>query len=132
MQTMDPSVATPADSSKEPHLPTLCRVGNLIAPRAPQDINGAGLGERTLIDLGLKVACTSARFTTDWLANRLHVSAAMARAILTELSIDMLVEETMKISEGRSHYRVTQAGRDYGSRLLELSRYVGPAPVSLE
>ena len=38
----------------------------------------------------------------------------------------------MKISEGRSHYRVTQQGRDYGSRLLELSRYVGPAPVSLE
>ena len=38
----------------------------------------------------------------------------------------------MKISEGRSHYRVTQQGREHGSRSLESSRYVGPAPVSLD
>lgn len=129
---MDTSAATAPAAPKEPHLPTLCRVGNLIAPRAPQDIAGAGLEDRALIDLAVKVAGTTARFTTDWMANRLHLSMALTRAVLTELCIDELVEETMKITEGRSHYRITQQGRDHGSRLLEVSRYIGAAPVSLE
>ena len=89
MHPMESSVATGAapakDPPKDPHLPTLCRVGNLIAPRAPQDIAAAGLEERTLIDLAVKVACTTARFTTDWLANRLHLSMSLTRAILTEM-----------------------------------------------
>jgi len=124
--------APPAALPKDPNLPTLFRTGSLIAPRSPQDIPGAGLEERALIDLAVKIAATTARFTTDWLANRMHLSASLTRAVLTELCVEELVEETMKITEGRSHYRITQQGRDYGSRLLDVSRYVGPAPVSLE
>jgi hypothetical protein len=128
---MDQSAAAAA-SPKDPHLPTLVRVGNLVAPRAPQTIPAAGLEDRALADLAVKLACTTARFTTDWLANRLHLSLQLAGEVLTELCVDELVEETMKISEGRSYYRVTQQGRDHGARLLEVSRYVGPAPVSLD
>src|SRR5947209_5418469 len=124
--------APPAALPKDPNLPTLFRTGSLIAPRSPQDIPGAGLEERALIDLAVKIAATTARFTTDWLANRMHLSASLTRAVLTELCVEELVEETMKITEGRSHYRITQQGRDYGARLLDVSRYVGPAPVSLE
>lgn len=130
---MESTTATAAPRKpKEPHLPTLIKIGDLIAPKAPEDIEGAGLGDRTLVDLAVKTACTTARFTTDWLAERMHLSFALTRAVLTEMSIDMLIEETMRGSEGRSHYRVTQQGRDYGARLQEVSRYVGPAPVSLE
>jgi hypothetical protein len=128
---MESSTGTAA-TAKDPHLPPLGRVGDLIAPRAPQDIAGAALPDRTLTDLAVKLANTTARFTTDWMAKQLHVCPPLASAILTELCVDELVEETMKITEGRSHYRVTQQGRDYGARLLEVSRYVGPAPVSLE
>jgi hypothetical protein len=136
MESSTATAATAAPSSpappKDPHLPTLFRTGNLIAPRAPQDIPSAGLDERALLELGVKVAASTARFTTDWLGHRMHISPALTRAVLTELCIEELVEETMKITEGRSHYRITQAGRDYGARLLDVSRYVGPAPVSLE
>ena len=79
---MDATAAPP----KDPLLPTLFRTGDLIAPRAPHDIPGAGLEERTLTDLAVKVACTTARFTTDWVANRLHLSIALTGAILTELA----------------------------------------------
>lgn len=127
-----PSAAPTPAPPKDPHLPPLCKIGHLIAPRAPQDIAGAGLEDRTLIDLAVKIASTTARFTTDWLAARMHLSASLTRAILTELCVEELVEETMKITEGRSHYRITQQGREHGARLLEVSRYVGPAPVSLE
>ncbi|HEX4590428.1 MAG TPA: hypothetical protein VH120_10895 [Gemmataceae bacterium] len=129
---MESSVAAAAAPPKDPHLPPLCRVGNLIAPRAPQDIAGARLEDRALTNLAVKLAGTTARFTTDWLAKQLHISPALAGAVLTELCVDELVEETMKISEGRSHYRVTERGREHGARLLEVSRYIGPAPVSLE
>ncbi len=126
-----PAAAAPR-RPKDPHLPPLIKIGDLIAPKAPEDIEAAGLGDRTLVDLAVKLACTTARFTTDWLAERLHLSFNLTRAVLTEMSIDMLIEETMRGSEGRSHYRVTQQGRDYAARLQEISRYVGPAPVSLE
>src|SRR5262245_31847504 len=129
---MDPTPATGAPAAKEPHLPTLFTVGNLVAPRAPQTIAAAGLEDRALTDLAVKIACTTARFTTDWMARRLHISLQLAGEVLTELCVDELVEETMKITEGRSYYRVTQQGRDHGARLMEVSRYVGPAPVSLE
>jgi hypothetical protein len=129
---MEPSAPTGTASPKDPHLPTLCRVGNLIAPRAPQNIPSAGLEDRALADLAVKLACTTARFTTDWMAKRMHICLQLAGEVLTELCVDELVEETMKITEGRSYYRVTQQGRDHCARLLEVSRYVGPAPVSLE
>ncbi|HEY1377793.1 MAG TPA: hypothetical protein VGF55_13425, partial [Gemmataceae bacterium] len=126
---MDQTAATAATAAKaaptppkDPALPTLCKVGNLIAPRAPQDIPAAGLDERALIDLAAKLAATTARFTTDWLGHRMHLSAALTRAILTELCVEELVEETMKITEGRSHYRITQQGRDYATRLMDVSR----------
>src|SRR5262249_52300013 len=34
-------------------------------------------------------------------------------------------------SSTRSHFRITQRGREHGARLLEVCRYIGPAPVGL-
>ena len=41
MQPMDPSAATGNVPAKDPHLPPLCRVGDLLAPKAPRDIAAA-------------------------------------------------------------------------------------------
>ena len=116
---MDPSVATDAVPSKDPHLPPLCRVGNLLAPRAPHDIAAAQVEEGALTDLAVKLTCTTLRFTTDWVAKQLHLSLPLTIAVLDELCRDGLVEETMKVTEVRSHYRATQRGREHAARLLE-------------
>ncbi len=129
---MDPAVATSDAPSKDPHLPPLCRVGKLLAPRAPDDIAAAQLDHGVLTGLAVKLACTAPRFTTDWMAAHLHLSLPLAAAVLLELTNDGLVEETMKSSGSRSHYRITQHGREFGARLMEECRYVGPAPVSLD
>jgi predicted ATPase with chaperone activity len=42
------------------------------------------------------------------------------------------MEETMQTSQGRSHYKITQRGREHAERLLEVCGYIGPAPVRLE
>jgi hypothetical protein len=131
MQLMDPSTATGNVPAKDPNLPPLFRVGDLLAPKAPRDIASTGVEEGALTDLAAKLTCMAVRFTTDWVAKQLHVSMPLATAILDELAREGLVEETMKTNEVRSHYRVTDRGRQHGSRLMEICRYIGPAPVSL-
>ncbi len=129
---MDPNVATGDVPSKEAHLPPMQRVGDLLAPKAPQTIAAAGLEEGALTDLAAKLAYTVARFTTDWVGKKLHLSLPLAGQVLEQLCRDGLAEETMQTSQGISHYRITQRGREHAARLLEFSGYIGPAPVRLE
>src|SRR5437667_8665656 len=116
MQEMGPSVASGDVPAKDPHMPPMLRVGELIAPRAPQDVASAQVEETVLSDLVMKLACTAARFSTDWVAKELHLSLPLAFAVLEKLCTDGLLEETMKTSQIRSHYRTTQRGREHGAR----------------
>jgi MoxR-like ATPase len=113
-------------------MPPLHRVGDLVAPKAPQSIASAQLEENTLTDLGLKVAFYAARVTTEFVGRRLNLSLQLAAEVLEQLCREGLMEETMQTSQGRSHYKITQRGREHAERLLEVCGYIGPAPVRLE
>ncbi|MGO9465851.1 MAG: ATP-binding protein [Isosphaeraceae bacterium] len=125
--------AAPAPSKeKDPHLPPLHRVGNLIAPKAPQEIATTGLEPRILADMMVKWGFTETRFTTDWVSQRLHISPLLARKVLERVCMDGTMEQLWETGEGGHHYRITDQGRQQASRLLEICGYIGPAPVSLE
>jgi hypothetical protein len=131
---MDPSVATSEGGSapaKETNLPPMIRVGDLIAPKAPQEIASAGLEEGALADLALKMAYTVTRFTTEWVSKQLHVSLPLISEVLENLCREGLMEESMRTGAGRSHYKITQQGRAHAERSLEVCGYIGPAPVHL-
>src|SRR5262245_10133974 len=132
LHPMSSSAASTGTSSKYPHLPPMHRVGDLIAPKAPQTTAASGLDESSLTDLALKLAFTVARFTTDWAAQKLHLPLSLTSEILELLMREGLVDETMKTSATRSHYRITQRGLEHAGRLLEVCGYVGPTPVRLE
>ena len=117
---------------KDPHLPPMGRLGELLCPRAPQTIAEARLEDGALTDLAGKFVYTINRFTDDWLAERLRVSSALAGAIVTQLLSEGLIEETMMTMGGRPTYRVTDRGRRHAERAMEVCGYLGPAPVSLE
>jgi hypothetical protein len=117
---------------KDPHLPPLGRLGDLLCPRAPQTIAEARLEDTALTDLAVKFAYTVNRFPADWLCERLCVSPALAAALATQLSNEGLIEETKMTSQGRPTHRVTERGRRYAERAMEVCGYLGPAPVSLE
>ncbi|MCI0378729.1 MAG: hypothetical protein L0215_14065, partial [Gemmataceae bacterium] len=102
-----------------------------VAPKAPPSIATAGLDEGALSELAVKLAYTVARFSTDWVSKRLHLSLPLASEVMEQLCRDALAEETLRTEQGRSHYRITQRGREYAERLLEVCAYVGPAPVHL-
>jgi MoxR-like ATPase len=128
---MDARVSGGDSPSKDPNLPPLIRVGEVGAPKAPVDFATAQVDQGVLTDLVVKLACTAARFTTDWVMEQLHLSLRLAGVVLEQLVRDGLIEETLKASETRSHYRITQRGREHGLRLMEVCAYIGPAPVSL-
>jgi hypothetical protein len=117
---------------KDPHLPPLHRAGNLIAPKAPQEIAAAGLRPSVLADLVVKWGFTETRFTTEWIAQQLHLSRALAHKVLDKVCMDGAMEQQWESAEGGHHYRITQEGQKLASRLLEICGYIGPAPVSLE
>jgi predicted ATPase with chaperone activity len=103
-----------------------------VAPKAPQDVASARLEEGALTELTAKLAYTVSRFSTDWMAKRLHLSLSLAAEVLEDTCREGLIEETMRTTQGRSHYRITQRGRQHAERALEVCAYIGPAPVRLE
>ena len=128
-----PKTGDTADAApKDPHLPPLHRVGNLIAPKAPQEIAAMGLEGHVLADLMVKWGFTETRFNTELAAERLHLSPAVARQVLERVCIDGTVEQLWQTGDGGHQYRITQEGRAHASRSLEICGYIGPAPVSLE
>jgi len=129
---MDPSAATADASVKDPHMPRLHRIGDLIAPRAPQDMASSGLEEGALVDLAVKLVYTVARFTNVWVAQQLQLSMPLVRELLLQLATDGLIEELWATGQTSSHYKITQRGRELAGRLLEVAGYIGPAPVRLE
>jgi hypothetical protein len=129
---MDPNVATADVPAKDPNLPSLHRVGEVLAPRAPDEMASTGLEEGVLTDLTLKLVYTVVRFTTDWVSKQLHLSLQLTAEVLEQLCREGLVEETLKTSEIRSHYKITQRGREHAARALEVCGYIGPAPVGLD
>lgn len=129
---MDPRTATGDAPAKDPYMPSLVRIGDLIAPKAPADLAGARLEEGVLSDLVVRLAYTVARFSTDWVCKQLHLSLPLAQEVLDQVCAEGLVEETMRVSETKSHFRITDRGREHGGRLREVCAYIGPAPVSLE
>jgi DNA-binding PadR family transcriptional regulator len=132
MHKMSSHTATGDAPVKEPYLPPLHRAGDMVAPTAPADIASSGLGERVLTDLALKLAFTVARFATDYIAKELHLSMSLADEVLEQLCREGLVEETLRTGPGKSHYTITAQGRESAERLMEVCRYIGPAPVDLK
>jgi hypothetical protein len=129
---MTATIASEPAPAKDPHMPALCRVGDVIAPKAPQQLAAAGLDYKVLTDLVLRLGYTVTRFTTDWVAKQLHLSPALAREVLEKCAYDGLVEQLWQTSQASSHYKISEQGREHAGRVMELCGYIGPAPVSLE
>jgi DNA-binding PadR family transcriptional regulator len=129
---MDPRAWADSDPTKDPDLPALVKVGDVIAPRAPQTLETTGLEESTIPDLMVRLAYTVARFTTEWVGKQLNISPSLGRQLLDKMAFEGHIEQLWTTSEKSAHYKITDAGRELAERLMKVSGYIGPAPVSLE
>ena len=128
---MDTRLAQGNEQSIEQRL-NMHKVGDILAPRAPQDIASVGDEKAALTEMAMKLASTVARFNTEWVAEQLHLSFNLTREILERLAQEGLIEELWQTGGGSSHYRITEQGKTYSIHLMEACGYVGPAPVPLD
>ena len=118
---------------RDPDLPSLHRAsGDLIAPTAPQDLAAVKHEVSALNDMVVKLAYTTPRFTTDWVGKQLHLSLPLVGELLEKLCFQGQIEQLMQTSSTRSHYKITDQGREEATRLMEVCGYIGPAPVRME
>ena len=119
------------DSAMLPHLPELVFSGDEQAPAAPRDVQETGVDQRTLLDLTLKLGSTVPQFTTQWAAEHLRLPLSVTSDLLEQLRVDRLLEVLGQAGRFGFRYAVAGRARDVVNRLIEISGYIGPAPVSL-
>src|SRR5262245_1190616 len=123
-----PFLADRADVPAPAHLPPLTAGG---APAALRELRQAGVDRGVLLDLALKAAHTVPQYNTEWVARQLHLPQGVAGELLDQLRADQLLDVVGQAGPFGFRYAASQRGRDRAARLLEVSGYVGPAPVSL-
>jgi hypothetical protein len=114
-------------------LPKLIRLPDGgVAPKSPRNIAETGLNQQIISDLALKLGASVPRFTTEWAAEQLKLPGSLAGTVLHELQENHYLEILGQTGPSSYRYAITQLGRETVKRLVEISGYVGPAPVSLE
>lgn len=111
---------------------TFTNVAGVALPRPPLDLQHTGIEPEILADLVLKMAYTVATFTTEAAARRVCLPTHMVGEILERLKADRFVEILGGSGAFSYRFAITDRGREHAVRLLEISKYIGPAPVSLD
>ncbi|HEX3644206.1 MAG TPA: hypothetical protein VHT95_01290 [Vicinamibacterales bacterium] len=104
------------------------------APPPPvlKSLQDTGLGMDQLEQLLIKTLY-GGEVTGIGLAERMRLPFTMLEPLVERVRAEQLVEVRGSAGAGASSYRyaLTDAGRDRARQYLEISQYVGPAPVSL-
>jgi predicted ATPase with chaperone activity len=124
--------APATEPQNSPHLPQMVAVGDVQAPQAPAGPAEAGVDPAVLANLALRAAYTVPNFTSEWAARRLSLPLTLIGEVLEQLRADRLLDVLGQAGPFGYRYSISQNGRERAGRLLEVSGYVGPAPVSLE
>ncbi len=101
-------------------------------PSVPEDVEGTGLDFGFLADLTLKTAYIDTDCTTERVAEKLKLPKIIAETLLKYLYREKLVEIRPQIDFGNNRYAMLGRGWERVHRLLDVSGYIGPAPVSLD
>ena len=120
-----------AEGDRPAHLPPLVALGGELVPRAPTDFREAGISTATLLDLALKAAYSVSQFTTESAARQLCLPQALVGELLDQMRNDLLLDVLGSAGPFGFRYAISGRGRERAARLMEVSGYIGPAPVSL-
>jgi len=103
-----------------------------MVPKAPTDPRDAGISPEVLRDLALKAAYAVPHFTTESAARQLCLPQGLVGELLEQMRNDQLLDILGSAGPFGFRYAISGRGRERAARLLEVSGYIGPAPVSLE
>ena len=103
-----------------------------MPPSPPQTIAETGLHPDTLSQLMLKTLIAGESSGTQ-LAEQMRLPYSVLDTLIQHARVEKLIEVRGASGAGTAGYRyaLTDLGRDRANQFLEISRYVGPAPVPL-
>ncbi|ATX79336.1 hypothetical protein Ga0123461_0916 [Mariprofundus aestuarium] len=103
-------------------------------PKAPKSIEETGLRHSFIVDLVIKHIYTLEEFTLEDVVDRVKLPTTIVDGVLEEIQHNKLIEVKGSSGLGRlsNHYVMTDLGTSRAKGLIEISHYIGPAPVSLE
>src|SRR6476660_9875237 len=102
-----------------------------MGPPLPEEISDTGIAEQFLCDLALKHVAMLPEPTTVAVSERINLPRTLTEDLLQQLYREKLIEVKMQSAIGSTRYAMLDHGWDRLARLLSISGYVGPAPVSL-
>ncbi len=105
-----------------------------IAPPAPNSLPETGLALHFVLSLMCKAMYLSNLETPTQLRDNLKLSGGVIRFIIQDASEKGLIEVRGRAGETAAaelRYALTAKGREWATEALELSQYVGPAPITL-
>lgn len=120
------------ESASGPGLPP-GRTARMLAPAAPESVAETGLPGSFLHDLVFKFLFFHSSLSPIDLEERLTLPRRVVDELLEQLKASHLIEvDPLAPSVGQTFsYRLTEAGRGRAEEALDVSRYLGPAPVPL-
>ena len=113
-------------------MPRMIDIRGVACPAAPQTVEETGLDEYVLADLTCKLASTVPRLSSDWAAERMKLPSGILEKIVWHLKDDHYIEILGTTGVMTYRYSTSERGMAHAHRLMEISGYVGPAPVTLE
>lgn len=117
--------AAPRDAVETERVPVL--------PRQPRTVRDTGLEPRFVTALVVKAMHASGKTALSILTGRLHLSISVVREVLQGLVAEQQAEVAWcGESDIDVHYQLTAFGQRAAAEYLAESRYVGPAPVTLD
>ena len=104
-----------------------------IVPLQPKTIRDTGLDRQMVLALVSKALQQGGRLHLPVLAGKLRLSISVLREALEALMAEQVVEVACRgDSDIDVQYRLTGLGKAYAAECLLQSRYIGPAPVTLD
>lgn len=109
------------------------RTARMLAPEAPESVADTGLPGSFLHDLTFKFLFFHSSLSPIDLVERLALPRRVVDELLEQLKTSHLIEvDPLVPGVGQTFsYRLTEAGRERAGAALDVSRYLGPAPVPL-
>ena len=103
-------------------------------PIVPASIEETGLSISFIADLIMKHVNSLGEFMIADVADGVKLPVSLVNKIIEMLKKERLIEVTggSSFSKISYNYKITDLGRNRGAELMDLCRYVGPAPVTLE
>jgi predicted ATPase with chaperone activity len=101
-------------------------------PRMPETAHETGLEFGFLADLTLKIVYSDTNCTSERVADKIKLPLGIAEDLLRHLYREKLIEIKGRVNLQSNSYSILDRGLQRVHRLLDVSGYIGPAPVSIE